>query len=249
VTSTTDRSEEPMRGLAEKLIAMADRLQRAYGHLPTDRFPGPPGNLCEELRRWASEVEAAQRPAAQAVRERQDALQARPPIDEEPWVVADDAGARKTFRDEDAAWRWRNEYTDRLVNPTVTYEPATKAAQAVAQKLVEECAPFLKDGETPAQCIARNRDDAFTAIRLYYSNAHRYQAMRAMWLDREGGAETGATLEMCRAESEDEFDKALDAWREQFATPPSERPAAPAQPEIFHGTSDALQDLSIRKTS
>lgn len=56
---------------------------------------------------------------------REEAKEARPPSDEEPWVVADDQGVRITFRSEDAAWRYRNEYTDRLTNPTVTHEPAT----------------------------------------------------------------------------------------------------------------------------
>jgi hypothetical protein len=35
-----------------------------------------------------------------------------------------------------------------------------------AQRLVAECAPYLKDGETPAQCIERNRKDANAAVGL-----------------------------------------------------------------------------------
>ena len=29
------------------------------------------------------------------------------------------------------------------------------------------CEPYLKEGETPAQCIARNRQDAYTAGKMY----------------------------------------------------------------------------------
>jgi hypothetical protein len=57
--------------------------------------------------------------------DREAAKLARPPSDEEPWVVADDTGLRVTFRSEGRAWQYRDQYTDRLVNPTVTHEPAT----------------------------------------------------------------------------------------------------------------------------
>jgi hypothetical protein len=66
--------------------------------------------------------------AAWAKANREEAKAARPPSDAEPWVVADDTGMRLTFRTEDAARRYRNEYTDRLTNPTVTHEPAAAPA-------------------------------------------------------------------------------------------------------------------------
>lgn len=80
-----------------------------------------------------------------------------------------------------------------------------------AQRLVGACAPFLKDGETPAECIERWRKDAQTAICAYYNDAHRYRAFRAMWLDREGAH--AASQEMCRADTAEQFDKALDEAR------------------------------------
>jgi hypothetical protein len=64
----------------------------------------------------------------EATTEREEAKKARPPSDVEPWVVADDTGVRVTFSTEDAAWRYRNEYTNRLENPTVTHEPAREEA-------------------------------------------------------------------------------------------------------------------------
>jgi hypothetical protein len=65
---------------------------------------------------------------ATARENRKEAMKARPPSDAEPWVVADDTGLRVTFRDKLAAWNYRNEYTNLLVNPTVTHEPATPGA-------------------------------------------------------------------------------------------------------------------------
>lgn len=85
------------------------------------------------------------------------------------------------------------------------------ALPAEAQRLVDECAPFLKDGETPAECIERNRKDAQTAISAYYNDAHRYRALRAIWLDSTG--KVAASQAMCRANTEAEFDKALDEQR------------------------------------
>lgn len=54
-----------------------------------------------------------------------------------------------------------------------------------AQRLVDECAPFLNDSETPAECIARNRKDA-EAVFLYYNDAHRWRYVRDHW-DEVGG--------------------------------------------------------------
>lgn len=60
-----------------------------------------------------------------------------------------------------------------------------EAQRGEAQRLVEECAPFLKEGETPAECIARNRRDA-EAVFLYYSDAHRWRFVRDNWHDISG---------------------------------------------------------------
>jgi hypothetical protein len=53
-----------------------------------------------------------------------------------------------------------------------------------AQRLVDECRPYLKDSETPAQCIERNRKDA-SALLSYYSDAIRYR-----WLMMSASIET-----------------------------------------------------------
>jgi hypothetical protein len=42
---------------------------------------------------------------------------------------------------------------------------------STAQALVDACAPYLKDGETPAECIARNRKDVDIALSLLGSKA------------------------------------------------------------------------------
>jgi hypothetical protein len=53
------------------------------------------------------------------------------------------------------------------------------ASAAVPEGLKDACAPFLKDGETPAECIARNRKDA-EAVFLYYDDAQRWRAVREL---------------------------------------------------------------------
>jgi hypothetical protein len=110
---------------------------RSDALLDAAKTPGTPGvRACARCGgkadvAWCCETEvcpekaASGVPPSQAPSAREDAKKARPPSDEEPWVVADDEGVRVTFSNEDAAWRYRNEYTNRLVNPTVTHEPAT----------------------------------------------------------------------------------------------------------------------------
>jgi len=72
----------------------------------------------------------------EAVRNRSDAKRARPPSDDEPWVLADDTGLRVTFRNDDAAHRWKAQSAHHFVNATVTYEPATVAPlPAIDQKV------------------------------------------------------------------------------------------------------------------
>jgi hypothetical protein len=43
---------------------------------------------------------------------------------------------RVTFSTEDAAWRYRNEYTNRLENPTVTHEAGEDARDAARWRAV-----------------------------------------------------------------------------------------------------------------
>jgi hypothetical protein len=209
MNDTTDRAE-PMKGLPRACEAFRDSVLHGRGHLEAPCLDNDQTNAVlaafDEI--VGAELEACrQRPAAPMS---DDELR-------ETWQVS---GCPLPFVQFKAIVRAVDHY----------YAAQAVSAEPVAQKLVDECAQYLKEGETPAQCVARNRDDAFAAIRLYYNDAHRYQVLRAIWLDRDGGAETGVTMEMCRAESEDEFDKAVDALREQSAaTPTGERPAAPAQ--------------------
>jgi hypothetical protein len=147
----TDRAG-PMQGLTnERIIEIAKATESAE--------PGRDGYILpiSFARAIEAEVEASrQRPAAQAASaERREAATARPPSDDEPWVVSDDTGVRVTFRDEDAAWRYRNEYTDRLENPTVTHEPATPAQAASAEPTAAQLAagalfPQVSGFATPA---------------------------------------------------------------------------------------------------
>jgi hypothetical protein len=141
-----------MQGLTnERIIEIAKATESAE--------PGRDGYILpiSFARAIEAEVEASrQRPAAQAASaERREAATARPPSDDEPWVVSDDTGVRVTFRDEDAAWRYRNEYTDRLENPTVTHEPATPAQAASAEPTAAQLAagalfPQVSGFATPA---------------------------------------------------------------------------------------------------
>ena len=87
--------------------------------------------------------------------------------------------------------------------------PREETVPADAQLLVAECASFLKEGETPAECIVRNRKEALTTL-VYYTDAHRYRVLRALWL-HQGGLKIPLDLHL--AETADEFDKALDATR------------------------------------
>lgn len=110
-----------------------DNFQRRGSAVPAERWFDceTMGSDFSPSLRAAVRAARAERLVAQAVRE--DARRARPASDEEPWVLADDTGLRVTFRDEDAAYRWKAEHGGggRLVNPTVTFEPATpQVAQA-----------------------------------------------------------------------------------------------------------------------
>ena len=50
---------------------------------------------------------------------------------------------------------------------------------AVLQQRLDACAPYLKDGETPAQCIARNRADVDLALRLLAAEKRKTEAPSA----------------------------------------------------------------------
>lgn len=45
--------------------------------------------------------------------------------------------------------------------------------------LVEACSPFLKDGETPAECIARNRRDVDGCLTMLIEERRKVEALRA----------------------------------------------------------------------
>ena len=45
------------------------------------------------------------------------------------------------------------------------------------RKLIADCDPYLKDGETPAECIQRNRDDTGAALKLLAKEKRKYEAL------------------------------------------------------------------------
>ena len=47
------------------------------------------------------------------------------------------------------------------------------------EALVEACAPFLKDGETPAECIRRNRKDVDGCLTMLIDEKRKNDALRA----------------------------------------------------------------------
>jgi hypothetical protein len=51
------------------------------------------------------------------------------------------------------------------------------------ERLVEACAPYLKDGETPAECIKRNRDDALSVMALLGNSKHANESLCEIWAD------------------------------------------------------------------
>jgi hypothetical protein len=57
--------------------------------------------------------------------------------------------------------------------------------ELIAADLLTACKPYLKDGETPAECIERHRKDA-AAVFLYYNDAQRWRYVRDHW-DEVGG--------------------------------------------------------------
>ena len=55
-------------------------------------------------------------------------------------------------------------------------------------KAMEDCQPFLKDGETPAECLARNRSDLDTALKLLAAEKKNKESYQAHSCDIEGCA-------------------------------------------------------------
>ncbi len=54
---------------------------------------------------------------------------------------------------------------------------------------IEACAPFMKDGETPAECIARNRKDTDSVMTLVVREKYRAEAAEARLLEIEQQAD------------------------------------------------------------
>jgi hypothetical protein len=68
--TTTPKTLPDFSAMAIKLIHTADQLQSAYGHLPSNEWPGPPGILVSDLREVAAAL-AAQPLAVAAIPEHQ----------------------------------------------------------------------------------------------------------------------------------------------------------------------------------
>lgn len=50
--------------------------------------------------------------------------------------------------------------------------------ELVQQHSIAECGPYLKDGESPASCIARNRADVHSMLTLLANEKKRCEALR-----------------------------------------------------------------------
>ncbi len=102
-------------------------------------------------------------------------------------------------------------------------DAAVQRAEA-AEALVQACAPLLKDGETPAECIARNRQDTDTTLGLLASERRAVEALLA-----QGAAEQKAVdmaLEALESDSSiAELQDAYEALRDAFypIAPPQRR--------------------------
>lgn len=64
------------------------------------------------------------------------------------------------------------------------------------EALVEACAPFLKDDETPAECIVRNRRDVDGCLTMLIDERRKVESLRSRL-----------------AEAEQLLKAAVDAWR------------------------------------
>ena len=49
---------------------------------------------------------------------------------------------------------------------------------AELRERITACEPYLKDGETPAECIQRNRDDAGAVLKLLAKEKRKHEALR-----------------------------------------------------------------------
>jgi hypothetical protein len=66
-----------------------------------------------------------------------------------------------------------NEYKD---SEHAAIKAEGEALRKVAE--LEACKPYLKDGETPAECIQRNRDDAGRALKLLAAEKNKIGRVR-----------------------------------------------------------------------
>lgn len=53
------------------------------------------------------------------------------------------------------------------------------------EALVEACAPFLKDDETPAECIARNRRDVNGCLTMLIDERRKVESLRSQLAEYE----------------------------------------------------------------
>lgn len=89
----------------------------------------------------------------------------------------------------------------------------TRARQALEVPPDSDWRTYAKEDEAnPCDVILRQRGDIDALMTLYrraLKDSERYQWWRDVWLSREG--DNGMTIQMCRAETADEFDTAVDA--------------------------------------
>ena len=87
----------------------------------------------------------------------------------------------------DAVKFW-NEYARALVAQRTERQGGSFEMRRRLYKTLEDCQPFLKDGETPAECLARNRSDLDTALKLLAAEKKNKESYQEHSCDIEGCA-------------------------------------------------------------
>jgi len=68
-------------------------------------------------------------------------------------------------------------------------EPADRAPERERMAELSACEPYLKEGETPVQCIERNRYDVQTTTRLYQKEREENQRLKLELITAHGQAQ------------------------------------------------------------
>lgn len=105
-----------------------------------------------------------------------------PPLPEPAGVVGryliNDRHSQWFFAPESAAWTWGRSEQAKLRGAEATEEVYTAdQMRAYARAVIEPCAVYLKEGETPAQRIERDHRDSLALMRLLAQEKHKSEAL------------------------------------------------------------------------